>query len=127
VKYSIIIPAHNEAERLGDSSERLKVGLDFLGRDDCEVILIDDGSSDGTGVVAAQILRDLPHSMVIRRESNHGKGAAIRLGIAAASGDHVFTCDADMAVTAPNRLAGSGRADAGRRPADAIEPPPEWA
>jgi len=37
-----------------------------------------------------------------------------------------ITCDADMAVTAPNRLAGSGRADAGRRPADAIEPPPEW-
>lgn len=98
MKYSIIIPAHNEAERLGDSSERLKVGLDLLGRDDCEVILIDDGSSDGTGVVAAQILRDLPHSMVIRRESNHGKGAAIRLGIAAASGDHVFTCDADMAI-----------------------------
>jgi Na+-transporting NADH:ubiquinone oxidoreductase subunit NqrF len=36
-----------------------------------------------------------------------------------------ITCDADMTLEAPSRLAGSGRADAGRRPADAIEPPPE--
>ncbi|RLS67852.1 MAG: (2Fe-2S)-binding protein [Planctomycetota bacterium] len=38
-----------------------------------------------------------------------------------------ITCDADMSVRATNRLAGSGRADAGRRPADTIEPQPvEW-
>lgn len=38
-----------------------------------------------------------------------------------------ITCDADMSVRANSRLAGSGRADAGRRPADAIEPAPvEW-
>jgi ferredoxin len=38
-----------------------------------------------------------------------------------------ITCDADMAVKAISRLAGSGRADAGRRPADTMEPAPEWA
>ena len=38
-----------------------------------------------------------------------------------------IACDADMTVRCPSRLAGSGRADRGRRPADAIEPPPEWA
>ena len=37
-----------------------------------------------------------------------------------------ITCDADMTVRAMSRLAGSGRADAGGRPADAIQPPPEW-
>jgi ferredoxin len=37
-----------------------------------------------------------------------------------------IACAADMAVRATSRLAGSGRADAGRRPADTIEPPPEW-
>lgn len=37
-----------------------------------------------------------------------------------------ITCDADMTVKATSRLAGSGRADAGGRPADAIQPPPEW-
>lgn len=37
-----------------------------------------------------------------------------------------ITCDADMTIRATSRLAGSGRVDAGRRPADAIEPPPEW-
>ena len=37
-----------------------------------------------------------------------------------------IACDADMAVKAVSRLAGSGRADAGKRPADAIEPSPEW-
>ena len=38
-----------------------------------------------------------------------------------------IACDGDMTVKATSRLAGSGRADAGKRPADAIEPPPEWA
>lgn len=37
-----------------------------------------------------------------------------------------IACDGDMAVKAVSRLAGSGRADAGKRPADAIEPSPEW-
>lgn len=37
-----------------------------------------------------------------------------------------ITCDGDMAVRATSRLAGSGRADAGGRPADEIQPPPEW-
>jgi len=37
-----------------------------------------------------------------------------------------IACDADMILQAPSRLAGSGRVDAGRRAADAIEPPPEW-
>ena len=37
-----------------------------------------------------------------------------------------ITCDADMTVRATSRLAGSGRADTGGRPADAIQPPPEW-
>ncbi|MFM8415660.1 MAG: 2Fe-2S iron-sulfur cluster-binding protein [Planctomycetota bacterium] len=38
-----------------------------------------------------------------------------------------IACDGDMTVRAISRLAGTGRADAGKRPADAIEPPPEWA
>ena len=37
-----------------------------------------------------------------------------------------IACDADMTVKVVSRLAGTGRADAGKRPADAIEPPPEW-
>lgn len=38
-----------------------------------------------------------------------------------------IACDGDMSVRVISRLAGTGRADAGKRPADAIEPPPEWA
>jgi ferredoxin len=38
-----------------------------------------------------------------------------------------IACDADMTVKVISRLAGSGRVDSGKRPADAIEPPPEWA
>jgi ferredoxin len=37
-----------------------------------------------------------------------------------------IACDGDMTVRCPSRLAGSGRKDCGHRPADAIEPPPEW-
>jgi len=58
------------------------------------------------------------------REVLAAKGLAGRAGLRLSC---QIACDADMTVKADSRLAGSGRADAGRRPADAIEPPPEWA
>ena len=95
---SLVVPAYNEASRIESGFSRLAPVLDQIGRDAVEVIVIDDGSSDQTGLVAATIYGQLPHSLVIRREFNAGKGAAFRLGVAAARSPHVILCDADMAI-----------------------------
>ncbi len=72
--------------------------MDLLGPDTVEVIIVDDGSSDDTGRIAAQVYRELPNHYVVRHELNRGKGAAVRLGVSAARGDNVVVCDADMAI-----------------------------
>jgi dolichyl-phosphate beta-glucosyltransferase len=95
---SIVIPAHNEAARLNDGFARLRPVVDAIGVDLVEVIVIDDGSSDATGPVAAGIYGALPHAQVVRHDRNRGKGAAVRLGLAIATGHRVVICDADMAI-----------------------------
>lgn len=98
MKYTVIIPAHNEADRLVTGAARLAPVLRSMGSDQVEIIVIDDGSHDGTGPRAVQAYAEFPHVLVVRQENNRGKGAAIRLGFALATGDMVFTCDADMSI-----------------------------
>ncbi len=95
---SLIIPAHNEAQRISSGFDRLKPVLGVLDTNTLEVIVVDDGSSDDTGRIAAQIYAELPQHFVVRQETNRGKGAAVRLGISAARGEKVLVCDADMAI-----------------------------
>jgi len=88
---SIIIPAFNEAERLPTTLEQLLgylEGTEFTS----EVIVVDDGSSDDTAQKVA------PPATVIRNDSNHGKGYAVRQGILAASGAVRVFMDADLSV-----------------------------
>lgn len=96
---SIIIPAYNEADRLGDS---LKTISDYLGQTNpaAEIIVVDDGSSDQTAKVAEQILAAKPEiaSRVIRYEQNRGKGHAVKTGLLAARGDIALFSDADLST-----------------------------
>jgi glycosyltransferase involved in cell wall biosynthesis len=61
-----------------------------------QIILVDDGSTDGTSDLLDRITKDQPHLQLIRHEKNRGKGAAVRTGIAAATGDLVLIQDADL-------------------------------
>jgi hypothetical protein len=95
VPVSVVVPAYNEARRLPSSLPALVAALsEYPG---AEVIVVDDGSVDDTAVIARRLLSDLPNSSVIRLPWNGGKGAAVRVGVAAATGAAIVFTDADLA------------------------------
>lgn len=93
---SIIVPFYNERSSLAALLDKvLAVRLP----DGCrrEIILVDDGSDDGSGDVAAEYARRLPEVVrLISSPQNHGKGHAVRAGLAAATGDVCIIQDADL-------------------------------
>lgn len=94
---SIILPAFNEAARLPVSIPLLVEHLAGQAHT-TEVIIVDDGSSDDTVRVATELLRALPRSGVLKLGHHAGKGAAVRAGVAHATGRTIVFMDADMAT-----------------------------
>ena len=91
---SIVIPAYNEEATIEKIVETVRsVDLGGIGR---EIIIVDDCSTDGTRERIEKMLPDTPDVRLIRHEVNQGKGAALRTGIAAATGDWVIVQDADL-------------------------------
>ncbi|MGF7236068.1 MAG: dolichyl-phosphate beta-glucosyltransferase [Frankia sp.] len=95
VLVSIVIPAYNEAHRLPRSMAKLVPFVAAFGG--AEVIVVDDGSTDGTVALAERFLRDLPQARILRLPWNSGKGSAVRAGVAMARGESIVFMDADMA------------------------------
>nr|WP_163552477.1 dolichyl-phosphate beta-glucosyltransferase [Candidatus Frankia alpina] len=95
VPVSVIIPAYNEAMRLPGSLPPLVSMMHKI--PDAEVILVDDGSTDGTAAVAEEHLAGIPGGRVLRLPWNSGKGAAVRAGVSVASGASIVFMDADGA------------------------------
>jgi glycosyltransferase involved in cell wall biosynthesis len=96
---SIVIPAYNEAARLGNT---LPAVVSYL-RDnspDAEIIVVDDGSADDTAGIAREIFNNSGglRTSVISYKSNLGKGRAVRLGLLAARGDVALFSDADLST-----------------------------
>lgn len=88
---SVIVPAYNEASTIEAVVLRLhQVPLRI------EIIGVDDGSTDGTGEVLGRLAGEGLVHEVIRHPKNRGKGAALRSGIRAATGDVIVAQDADL-------------------------------
>jgi len=92
---SVVVPAYNEATRL-EATLRAILGAGEPW--DFEIVVVDDGSTDGTADIAEAILKDSGRGRVIRLARNEGKGAAIRTGVVATTGQAVVYMDADLAT-----------------------------
>jgi glycosyltransferase involved in cell wall biosynthesis len=84
------MPVYNEAATVAKAVERVRAAAP-----DCEIVVVDDGSTDGT---AAQLAPSLPQDnlKIVQHAVNRGKGAALRTGFGAATGDVVLIQDADL-------------------------------
>ncbi|GAH53825.1 unnamed protein product, partial [marine sediment metagenome] len=116
MELSIVIPALNEERKIGRDVEAAAAFLAAEGLSG-EIIVVDDGSTDGTAAAAesapvgAGIVR-----RVIRHERNHGKGCAVRTGMLETRGEYAMFADSGLCVPFSNALRGlallrSGRCD----------------
>lgn len=89
MKVTVLIPARNEQATIKELLRRVLAEFEFI---EGEVIVVDDGSTDATAELAAEVTG----VKVVRLSPGRGKGAAIRAGLKAAAGDVVLIQDADL-------------------------------
>ncbi len=94
---SVVIPAYNESARIPATLERVREYMDSS-REEYEVIVADDGSSDGTVAFVEAAARAWPQLSVVALGRNRGKGAAVRAGMLRAHAEHRLFTDADLST-----------------------------
>ena len=105
---SVVLPAYRERDVIAATLATLRAGLSTVASgDDLELIVVDDGSDDATAARAGAAGAD----RVIVFDENRGKGAAVRAGMLAATGDAVVFTDADLQYPPDRIVAVLGRLD----------------
>jgi glycosyltransferase involved in cell wall biosynthesis len=95
VDLSVVIPAHNEADNIGPLVREIRAALGGTGLTDWEVVVVDDGSADGTGERATAVACEVPHLSVVRHPVSKGQSFAVVTGVRAAASAWVATIDGD--------------------------------
>jgi len=96
--FTVVIPAYNEAKRICGTVERIKKYFDASGFNNWSLLLVDDGSSDGTEGLVKSALNEPARLEVVRHPRNLGKGAAVRTGLLKARGDYILFLDTDSST-----------------------------
>ncbi len=91
MRVTVIVPAYNEARTIEQVLRRL-TELEL----DAEILVVDDGSADDTIAIVSALEPQIPGLRLIVHEQNQGKGAAVRTGINASTGEIVMIQDADL-------------------------------
>ncbi len=94
-KYSIVIPAYNEAGRIPATLEAVVACIRQKGWS-AEVIVVDDGSRDATAEVVRNFAASAPEIRLMQNPGNRGKGFSVRSGLLSAAGEVVMFTDADL-------------------------------
>ena len=94
---SLVVPLYNEAQVIEDSLRALVPYLEGLGRS-FEIVLVDDGSIDGSRAILERAAAADGRLRVVVHPANRGKGAAVRTGVEASEGDAVLFMDADLST-----------------------------
>ena len=94
IDLSVVIPAFNEQPVIGDTVGKVATYLEQRG--DSELIVIDDGSRDGTAGVVQNIAHGYPFIRLITHARNRGKGYSVKHGVLESRGEHVLYTDADL-------------------------------
>ncbi len=94
---SIVIPAYNEATRIGNT---VQAAAAHLAQQPYrwEILVVDDGSRDQTAREVEELLGKVPDLRLIRHRVNRGKGAAVQTGLKESQGSAILFCDADSAT-----------------------------
>jgi glycosyltransferase involved in cell wall biosynthesis len=92
---SVVLPAFNEEANIAQAVTGVAKELDGLGLERDEIIVVDDGSADGTGPIADTLAREHELVRVVHHDANRGYGAALQSGFAAARYAWVFFTDSD--------------------------------
>jgi dolichyl-phosphate beta-glucosyltransferase len=98
VEFSVVIPAFNERDRLPAFLDSVTTHLEKEFPNSFEVVVADDGSTDGMPVWLMEVAKGNPAVRTVRLPQNRGKGAAVREGVLASKGSLVLFCDADGAT-----------------------------
>lgn len=91
---TVVLPAHNEEGNIRNTVDNC---VSYLEKNigDYEVVVVNDGSSDRTGEIVAEISSSNPNVVLVNHETNKGYGSALRSGFDKASKDYIFFMDSD--------------------------------
>lgn len=95
---TLVIPVYNEEHVLESHISILSKAMMSVARDDYEIVIFEDGSTDGTRAIARKLARTAPHVRIMEAPERIGRGVSLAMAFSGAKGDIVVYLDADLAA-----------------------------
>ncbi len=96
LQLSVVVPCYNEVDGLEEFWQRMAEACLLAAGDSYEIVMVDDGSRDGTWMLIERLVEQSPRAVGVRLLRNHGHQLAATAGLAVARGDRVLLIDADL-------------------------------